>query len=129
MDKFTDTTHATTLAGERFAHVSVTFLRRLPALVIVGLTPWADPQVSKEASGRIRMAIEGAGFEFPRTRIVVEVTKVTKHAPQAIELAIALAILSHDGQIGRLPADGCYVGELPIEGGAERLRQAIATLA
>jgi predicted ATPase with chaperone activity len=112
MDTTTTTTEASTptrvatIAGHRRAEVAVTFLRRLPATVIVGMSA----SHVKESSERLRMA---SGVRFAGT---------------GVELAIAIAILVQDGQIPALPADAIVFGELPVEGGSAALLAAIASL-
>ncbi len=50
--------------------VEVELLRRLPNMVIVGL---ADSAV-KEASERVRSALQSVGCEFPKSRVVVNLS-------------------------------------------------------
>ena len=87
--------------------VSVDLLKRLPAVVIVGLPA---PQV-RETADRVRSAIMASGFEFPRSRVVVSVEPAdVRKDPMHTDLAVAMAILG---------AAGLWSPSLTIEAGLD----------
>lgn len=71
--------------------VEVDLLRRLPRVAIVGLAAVAV----QETAERVRSAITATGIEFPRTRIIVNLSPadVRKDGP-AFDLPIAVGILA-----------------------------------
>lgn len=84
----------------------------LPATTIVGLASKAVDE-SKE---RIRAAISASGYAYPKRRIVVNLAPadLPKDAT-SLDLAIAIAILSADGQI-KAPHSYVLIGELGLDG-------------
>lgn len=104
---------------------TVTMLRRLPRVVIVGL---ADVAV-RETAERVRSAIEVSGFTFPRQRVVVEVDPVdVRKDGAALDLPIALLILAASGQI-KLPEGKLTLlafGELGLDGHLRPVRGSLA---
>jgi magnesium chelatase family protein len=86
--------------------------RGLPSFTIVGLS---DAAV-RETRERVRAAVVNSGFEFPLTRIVVNVApgSVRRTAP-AMDLAIVAALLAASGQID-LPGRIALVGEVRLDG-------------
>ncbi len=97
----------------------------LPAFDLIGLP---DPSV-KEARERVRSAIRNSGFEFPLSRITVNLAPadIKKEGP-AFDLAIAVAILIASGQIPYTQNlhHAVIVGELSLDG---NLREIPGTLA
>ena len=94
--------------------VEVHLGRGLPAFNLVGL-----PEASvKEAKERVRSAIQNSLFEFPSSRLTVNLAPadLPKNGGQ-FDLAIALGILAASGQI---PADRFnqyeFFGELALSG-------------
>jgi magnesium chelatase family protein len=109
--------------------VEVDLLRRLPRFVIVGLAANAV----KESGERVRSAIGGAGIEFPRQRVVVNLAPADlRKDGTALDLPVALGILAANGDV---PAeslkDVLAVGELALSGELRPIRGALslATLA
>ena len=104
--------------------VEVDLLRRLPGVVIVGLAGSAI----RESSERIRSAIQSAGLEFPRKRVVVNLAPADlKKSGAAFDLPIAVGILAAAEQVPleRL-SETCMVGELSLEGNLRPIRGALS---
>ena len=96
----------------------------LPAFTIVGL-PDTAVQESRE---RIRAAIKNSGFEFPRTRVTVNLAPahVRKEGP-AYDLPIAVALLEKNGTLVReLPDDVLFIGELALDGSVRPVSGALS---
>jgi magnesium chelatase family protein len=87
----------------------------LPAFDIVGL-PDASVKESKE---RVRAALRNSGFEFPLSRITVNLAPadIRKEGP-LFDLPIAMGILAATGQVpfNDLLSGAVMVGELSLEG-------------
>ena len=85
----------------------------LPAFDIVGLP---DAAVS-ESRNRVRSAIKNSGFEFPVSRITVNLAPADKRKSGPVyDLPILLAILAASRQIKNLPDDSAFAGELSLDG-------------
>lgn len=80
----------------RPVRIEVDIHRGLPSFAIVGLPDAA----ARETRERVRVAVVNSGFEFPLTRIVVNVApgSVRRPAP-AMDLAIVAALLVASGQV------------------------------
>lgn len=104
--------------------VEVDLLRRLPAVVIVGL----PAATARETADRVRSAILSAGFDFPRLRVVVNVTPADlRKGGNGLDLPIALAILVASGQVDPSVVEGrAFVGELSLSGDVRGVRGALA---
>lgn len=94
--------------------VEVDVSNGLPACDIVGLPDTAV----REARDRVRTAIRNSGFEFPNSRITVNLAPadLKKEGP-VYDLAIAIGILAATGQVD--PTDCqqyAFIGELSLEG-------------
>ena len=86
----------------------------LPTFSIVGLVEAAV----RESKDRVRGAILSSGFEFPQSRITINLGPADMpKSGGRFDLAIALGILAASGQIrtGRLDDHECY-GELSLAG-------------
>lgn len=95
-------------------HVEVDVSFGLPVFAMVGLP---DASV-RESRDRVRAAIRNSGFDFPATRITVNLAPAdVRKAGAAFDLPIALAILAASGVVPR-PAPGALavVGELSLDG-------------
>jgi magnesium chelatase family protein len=104
--------------------VEVHLGRGLPAFAIVGL---ADTEV-KEARERVRAAIQNAHFEFPASRITVNLAPADLPKESGrFDLPIALGILAASGQIqDKQLAEHEFAGELSLTGGLRPIRGALA---
>jgi magnesium chelatase family protein len=94
--------------------VEVDLLRRLPAVVIVGLPGGAI----RESADRVRSAIQQAGFEFPKKRVVINLSPADlPKTGTGFDLPIAVGILAASDQVesDRL-ADTAFVAELSLDG-------------
>jgi magnesium chelatase family protein len=104
--------------------VEVDLLRRLPSIVIVGLASNAV----KEASERVRSAIQACECEFPKARVVVNLAPADlPKGGTAFDLPIAVGLLAVTDQVerGRLPGT-LFVGELSLEGHLRPIRGALS---
>jgi magnesium chelatase family protein len=88
--------------------------RGLPAFELVGLP---DAAV-REARERVRAAIKHSGFEFPVSRISVNLAPAGRKKEGTLyDLPVLLGILSASGQIKEGALEGCgFVGELSLSG-------------
>jgi magnesium chelatase family protein len=94
--------------------VEVDFSNGLPAVIIVGL-PDAAVQESRE---RVQTAVKNAGLNFPRHRIVVNLSpaSIRKEGP-AYDLPIALGVMILAGYLPQEVAENTMVvGELSLDG-------------
>lgn len=96
----------------------------LSTFTLVGL---ADASV-QEARERIRSAIRQSGFDFPKTRITVNLAPADqKKTGSSFDLPIALAILLRQGVFDGSRADGAlFVGELGLDGRVHGVRGALS---
>lgn len=104
--------------------VEVDLLRRLPSVVIVGLPGGAV----RESADRVRSAIQQAGAEFPKSRVVVNLAPADlPKAGAAFDLPIAVGIVAASGQVPtEVLQDTAFVGELSLEGQLRPVRGALA---
>lgn len=85
----------------------------LPTFDIVGLP---DSAV-KEARERVRAAIKTCGFKFPVSRITVNLAPADKKKGGTVyDLPVFLGILSAGEQIGQIPDNYAFIGELSLTG-------------
>ncbi|MFM2247757.1 MAG: hypothetical protein RL071_3832 [Pseudomonadota bacterium] len=108
--------------GEAVA-VEVDLLRRLPAVVVVGLASAAV----RESADRVRSAIQEARFDFPKLRVVVNLAPADlRKDGSAFDLPIAVGVLAASGQVPTEKlADTAFFGELSLEGHLRGLRGAL----
>lgn len=86
----------------------------LPGTAIVGLPEAAV----REARDRVRVAIQNTAFQYPRSRVTVNLApaELPKHGGR-FDLAIALGILAAAGQVPRERMENCeFLGELALSG-------------
>lgn len=104
--------------------VEVDLLRRLPAVVIVGLPNGAV----KESADRVRSALQQAGYDFPKRRVVVNLAPADlRKAGTAYDLPIAIGVLIASEQLPEERAAGTlFVGELSLEGRLRPIRGALS---
>ncbi len=85
----------------------------LPVFAMVGLP---DASV-RESRDRVRAAIRNAGFEFPGTRLTVNLAPAdVRKAGAAFDLPIAVAVLAAAGALPRPDTTLAVVGELSLDG-------------
>ena len=85
----------------------------LPAFDIVGLP---DASVS-ESRDRVRAAIRNSGFNFPISRITVNLAPADKRKSGPLyDLPILLSILLSTSQLESLPEGCAFIGELALSG-------------
>jgi magnesium chelatase family protein len=103
------------LRGE-LVRVEIDVAPGLPVCHIVGLP---DAALS-EARERVRGAIRNAGFEYPMSRITVNLAPADRRKRgSAYDLAIAVGILVASGQIRRGGGAWALLGELSLSGTVE----------
>lgn len=92
----------------------------IPAFTMVGLP---DASV-RESRDRVRSAIRNSGFEFPVTRVTVNLAPADlRKAGSSFDLPIALGILAAAGSLARRDiADILLLGELSLDGGIHAAR-------
>ena len=85
----------------------------LPAFTLVGLP---DAAVN-EARERVRSAIKNCGFQFPVSRITVNLAPAhVKKSGTLYDLPILVGILAAGGQLKVRDPDCAFVGELSLSG-------------
>lgn len=86
----------------------------LPAFDVVGLP---DAAV-KEARERVRSAVKSSGFDFPVSRITVNLAPAgQRKAGTVYDLPILVGILAAGGQLPlKSEADSAFIGELSLDG-------------
>lgn len=95
----------------------------LPAVNMVGLPEAAV----REARDRVRSAIQNSGFEFPASRVTVNMAPADlPKAGAAFDLPIAIGILAASGQINNSDlAEIEILGELALNGEVRPIRGAL----
>ena len=85
----------------------------LPKFDIVGLPDTAV----KEAKDRVRSAIKNSGFDYPVSRITVNLAPadIKKEGP-IYDLPILVGILLASEQIKKIPKNACFIGALSLNG-------------
>ena len=110
-----DTAVISGLAGE-LVRVEVDVAPGLPGCHIVGLP---DAALS-EARERVRGAIRNAGFDYPLSRITVNLAPADRRKRgAAYDLAIAVGILVASGQIRTGGGPWALLGELSLDGSVQ----------
>lgn len=96
----------------------------LSTFTLVGL---ADASI-QEARERIRSAIRQSGFDFPKTRITVNLAPADqKKTGSLFDVPIAVALLAHQGLIPlEHLSHALFVGELGLNGDVRPIRGALA---
>lgn len=104
--------------------VEVDLLRRLPAVTIVGLAASAV----KESAERVRSALNSAGEDFPRMRVVVNLMPAdVRKEGTALDLPVALGILAAAGRIPQeRTSEILAAGELSLSGELRPTRGALS---
>ncbi len=104
--------------------VEIDIASGLPCFSTVGLPDGAV----KESKDRVKSAIKNMGYNFPGTRITVNLAPADmKKEGSAFDLPIAVGILSANGQICRNGNAGRYIilGELALDGRVKSIRGAL----
>ncbi len=93
--------------------VEVDYGQGLPRIDIVGLP---DAAV-KEAQNRVRSAIKNSGYDFPKSRITINLSPadIRKEGP-VYDLPILIAILKAGNQLPFDIDDCAFIGELSLDG-------------
>lgn len=87
--------------------------RGMPVFTIVGLPDTAI----KESKERVRSAIANSGYEFPVSRITVNLSPASlKKEGSQIDLSIAIGILTAADVVKRESKDIFFIGELSLDG-------------
>ncbi len=104
--------------------VEVDVSRGLPSFTVVGLP---DSAV-KESRERVRAALVNSGFEFPSSKITVNLSPAdVKKEGSSFDLPMALGLLAAKGFIPRESLEGFYfLGELSLDGSLVRTRGALS---
>lgn len=94
-------------------NVETDISRNIPSFDIVGL-----PDASiKEARDRVRAAIRNCGFEFPKTKIVVNLAPAdVKKMGSVYDLPILISLLLATGAINNDLSDSAFIGEVSLSG-------------
>jgi magnesium chelatase family protein len=109
--------------GLQEIEVSSTF--QIPSMQLIGLPA---PEVG-EARERVRAAIEAAGLEFPKRRLVVNLSPASvRKRGTGIDLAIALGVLASNERDPLAGEDTVAWGELGLEGSIKPAGQPTRTL-
>lgn len=106
--------------------VEVDLSRGMPMFTIVGLPDAAI----KESKERVRTAIRNSGFEFPLSRITVNLAPANiKKDGSQMDMAIAAGILLADGLIeGSNSEEVAFLGELSLDGTVNPIDGALAMI-
>ncbi len=91
----------------------------LPAFEVVGLP---DAAV-KESRDRVRAAMKNCGFDFPVSRITMNLAPADKRKEGPIyDLPLLLSLLMASGQLSCELGDSVFLGELSLSGEVRRVR-------
>jgi magnesium chelatase family protein len=110
--------------SSRRVTVEADIRRGLPAFTVVGL---ADKAV-RESRERVRAAIVNSGFEFPDSRLTVNLAPAyLRKVGPSFDLPLAIAILVASGQVETQAVEGAaFAGELSLNGDVRAIRGALA---
>ncbi len=106
--------------------VEVDLSRGMPMFTIVGLPDAAI----KESKERVRTAIRNSGFDFPLSRITVNLAPANlKKDGSQMDMAIAAGILLADGLFEGFDPEGmAFLGELSLDGTVNPIDGALAMI-
>src|SRR4051794_7799729 len=92
----------------------------IPGFTVVGLP---DASV-RESRDRIKTAVRNSGYEFPRSRVTVNLAPAdVRKAGSSFDLPIALGVLAASGVVSRRNVDDVLLlGELSLDGGIHSAR-------
>ncbi len=98
----------------------------LPAFEVVGLP---DAAV-KESRDRVRAAMKNCGFDFPVSRITMNLAPADKRKEGPIyDLPLLLSLLVASRQLACVLQDALFLGELSLSGEVRRIRGVLAMAA
>ena len=100
--------------------VEIDLSNGLPSFDIVGL---ADTAV-KESKERVKAGIKNSGFEYPVSKITINLAPADIKKEKAIfDVAISVAILTAKGLIKLDKINNCiFLGELSLDGSVQRIQ-------
>lgn len=121
MYTFTKTCSLTGLNGHE-VQVEVDLANGLPKVTLIGLAEGAV----RESIERVRSAIKNSGYDFPRKKIIINLAPADlKKDGTQLDLAIAMAILSSDEELGIENNSFIYLGELTLDGKVNKIQGAL----
>lgn len=121
MYTFTKTCSLTGLNGHE-VQVEVDLANGLPKVTLIGLAEGAV----RESIERVRSAIKNSGYDFPRKKIIINLAPADlKKDGTQLDLAIAMAILSSDEELGIENNSFIYLGELTLDGKVNKIHGAL----
>ncbi len=103
--------------------VEIDIGRGIPGISVVGL----PDQAVKESKDRIKPAIKNSGYQFPSSKIVINLAPADlKKEGSYFDLPIAVGILAAEGNIPLAPLkDFSIVGELALDGSLRPVKGAL----
>jgi len=103
--------------------VEIDIGRGIPGISVVGL----PDQAVKESKDRIKPAIKNSGYQFPSSKIVINLAPADlKKEGSYFDLPIAVGILAAEGNIPLTPLkDFSIVGELALDGSLRPVKGAL----
>ena len=107
-------TTATLIGLEAYKiEVEVDVVNSLPQIAIIGL---GDTAIA-EAKERLRLAIKNSSFDFPQTKVVINLAPADiKKEGTSYDLAMAVGILAKENIVKNIPSDTAFLGELSLDG-------------
>lgn len=107
------------------AEVEASIFQGLPSFEVVGL---GDSSI-REAKERVRASIRACGYEFPKQRLLVNISPAYLHkSGSSFDLAIAMAILLASGQVNRCMEEITIYGELSLTGQVRAIPGSVSRL-
>lgn len=117
--------HSAAVVGidARVLEIEVDVSHGLPVFTIVGL----PDRTVREARERVRSALRNSGFPLPVGAITINLAPADfRKVGAALDLPVAIGLLTVCGIEPRRPARRLYVGELGLSGEIRRVRGALA---
>ncbi|MCQ2476931.1 MAG: YifB family Mg chelatase-like AAA ATPase [Clostridia bacterium] len=102
--------------------VEVDYGQGLPRIDLVGLP---DTAVN-ESKNRVRSAVKNSGYEFPQSRITINLTPAdTRKEGPIYDLPILIAVLKAGHQLNCNVDDCAFIGELSLDGAVRHVNGAL----
>lgn len=102
--------------------VEVDYGQGLPRIDLVGLP---DTAVN-ESKNRVRSAVKNSGYEFPQSRITINLTPAdTRKEGPIYDLPILIAVLKAGHQLNCSVDDCAFIGELSLDGAIRHVNGAL----